>query len=259
MNKKFQELALLILTTTSVIIILLQYGLPLTQVQMQFIYIFDLIIVGILVADFYNRARKEEKVFKFILKNCYEIPAMIPLILFVPFGGQGVIGVAFRIMRMFKVLGLFHKSLKVLEGRRFLYIIVFASMAITIGAVCEYMVEASAQGTRIHKLGDAFWWAIVTVTTVGYGDIYPVTFEGRIVAAVLMFVGIAILGILISTLGAALLESRLKKSPLAFSDQTKLVMKEKINELEALDEKDFEVLISTMRSIRDIKSKTRMS
>jgi voltage-gated potassium channel len=73
-------------------------------------------------------------------------------------------------MRMFKVLGLFHNSLKVLEGRRFLYIIVFASMAITIGAVCEYMVEASAQGTRIHNLGDAFWWAIVTVTTVGYGE-----------------------------------------------------------------------------------------
>jgi voltage-gated potassium channel len=74
-----------------------------------------------------------------------------------------------------------------------------------------------------------------------------------------MFVGIAILGILITTLGAALLESRLKKSPLAFSDQTKLVIKEKINELEALDEKDFEFLISPMRSICDIKSKIRMS
>jgi voltage-gated potassium channel len=121
------------------------------------------------------------------------------------------------------------------------------------------VVETSAQGTRIHNLSDAFWWAIVAVTTVGYGDIYPVTFEGRIVAAALMFVGIAILGILISTLGAALLESRLKKSPLAFSDQTKLVIKEKINELEALDEKDFEFLISPMRSICDIKSKTRMS
>ena len=77
-------------------------------------------------------------------------------------------------------------------------------MAITIGAVCEYMVESSAQGTRIHNLGDAFWWAIVTVSTVRYGDIYPVTFEGRIVAAVLMFVGIAILGILISTLGGSI-------------------------------------------------------
>lgn len=72
----------------------------------------------------------------------------------------------------------------------------------------------------------------ITLTTVGYGDIYPVTYEGRIVATLLMFVGIAILGILISTLGAALLESKLKKSPLAFSDQTKLVIKEKIDELE---------------------------
>ena len=118
---------------------------------------------------------------------------MTPLILFVPFGGQGVIAAVFRLTRMFRVIHLFHRSLKILEGRRLLYIIVFASMAITIGAVCEYMVESSAQATRIHKLGDAFWWAIVTVSTAGYGDIYPVTFEGRIVTAVLMFVGIAIL------------------------------------------------------------------
>ena len=59
------------------------------------------------------------------------------------------------------------------------------------------MVESSAPGSKIHSIGDAFWWAIVTVTTLGYGDIYPVTLEGRIIAAALMFVGIAILGILI--------------------------------------------------------------
>jgi Ion channel len=65
----------------------------------------------------------------------------------------------------------------------------------------------------------------IKAITVEYGDIYPVTFEGTIVAEVLMFVGIDNLGILISTLGAALLESKL----LAFSDQTKLVIKENID------------------------------
>lgn len=71
-----------------------------------------------------------------------------------------------------------------------------------------------------------------------------------------MFVGIVILGMLISTLGAALLESRLRKSPPAFSDQVKVTIKVKIDELEALDEKDFEVLIATTRSIREINQKT---
>lgn len=145
MNKKGLELVLLILSSTSVVLILLQYGLPLTQAQSQFIYIFDLIIVGILAADFYDRARKDERISKFILRNCFEIPAMIPLILLIPFGGPGIIGAVFRSMRMLKVLGLFHKTLKVLEGRRFLYIMVFASMAKTIGAIREYMVEESAQ------------------------------------------------------------------------------------------------------------------
>lgn len=60
--------------------------------QSQLLYIFGLIIVGVLAADFYSRAKKEEKIFKFLLRNFYEILAMIPIVAFVPFGGQGVTG-----------------------------------------------------------------------------------------------------------------------------------------------------------------------
>jgi voltage-gated potassium channel len=208
MNKKIQELFMEVLTAASVLIILLQYILPLTQTQMQAIYIFDFIVVVILAADFYNRLKESKQSSSiFILKHWYEIPAMVPLIFFALFGGGGVIGAAFRFIRLFRVIRLFLRTVKIFEGRRLLFIIVFSSMAITAGAISEYMVESSAQGTKINNLGDVFWWAIVTVTTVGYGDIYPVTNEGRIIASVLMFVGIAILGILISTLGAALVES----------------------------------------------------
>jgi voltage-gated potassium channel len=71
-----------------------------------------------------------------------------------------------------------------------------------------------------------------------------------------MFVGIAILGIVISTLGAALVESRLKQSPVR-ADQTKVAIKNKIDELEALNQQDFEILISLIKSLREANAKTR--
>ena len=55
-------------------------------------------------------------------------------------------------------------------------------------------VERAAPNATIKSGGDALWWALTTVTTVGYGDMYPVTTEGRIIAAVLMLIGIALFG-----------------------------------------------------------------
>ena len=59
MDKKLREFSMLILTGASVLVILLQYSVPLTLEQTQLLYVFDLIIVGVLAADFYSRARKE--------------------------------------------------------------------------------------------------------------------------------------------------------------------------------------------------------
>jgi hypothetical protein len=82
MNKKF-ELFVSIVTAVSIIVILLPYIFSLTYNQMQTIYIFDIIVVIILIVDFYLRFKEsEEKGIKFILKHWNEIPAMLPLILF---------------------------------------------------------------------------------------------------------------------------------------------------------------------------------
>ncbi len=54
--------------------------------------------------------------------------------------------------------------------------------------------EQDAEGANVSTYGDALWWACTTVTTVGYGDRFPVTFEGRMIAVLLMIVGIATLG-----------------------------------------------------------------
>ena len=65
-------------------------------------------------------------------------------------------------------------------------------------------VFGGARGVRstITDFGTALWWAFVTVTTVGYGDFSPVTFQGKIIAVVLMFTGIALIGIVTATLAS---------------------------------------------------------
>ena len=61
-------------------------------------------------------------------------------------------------------------------------------------------VERDAPGATITNFGDAIWWACVTVATVGYGDVYPVTAFGRLLAVILMAGGIAIVGIATATI-----------------------------------------------------------
>lgn len=70
----------------------------------------------------------------------------------------------------------------------------FILMFIYIIALAEYQVEHTAKGANILTFGDALWWACVTMATVGYGDYYPVTVGGRLLAIVLMIGGIAIVG-----------------------------------------------------------------
>ena len=64
------------------------------------------------------------------------------------------------------------------------------------------MAERGKPGATIQSIGDGFWWAITTLTTVGYGDIYPTTTEGRFIAVGLMVSGICVLGFISATVAA---------------------------------------------------------
>ena len=74
--------------------------------------------------------------------------------------------------------------------------LVAAAVLVLNGAVIVYLVERHAPGSNIHTLGDALWWSFVTVTTVGYGDFYPVTTEGRIAACFVMATGLLTLAVI---------------------------------------------------------------
>ncbi|MDE0546476.1 potassium channel family protein [Microbacterium sp. C7(2022)] len=80
------------------------------------------------------------------------------------------------------------------------------ALLIWIGSLSVLDAERPAPGANITNFGDAVWWAFVTMSTVGYGDFYPVTPFGRVVAVVLMCTAVAVVGIVTATLSSWVIE-----------------------------------------------------
>ncbi len=93
--------------------------------------------------------------------------------------------------------GLRHKS--------FHYVALATTVVIGLGAIGIFAVERG-QNNNIQSVGDALWWAVVTTTTVGYGDVSPVTGEGRLIAVALMIVGIGFIGVFTATITSFFLQ-----------------------------------------------------
>jgi len=94
----------------------------------------------------------------------------------------------------------------VLKHHSLFRVLIAAVVTLFVGAWLVLLFEEKAKGSNIHDYPDALWWAIVTVTTVGYGDRYPVTEGGRVVAAILMLVGIGLIGVLTATVASVFIK-----------------------------------------------------
>jgi voltage-gated potassium channel Kch len=94
-----------------------------------------------------------------------------------------------------------------LRGRVAIYVAGGASLLAFCAALAVLDVERSSPDANIRDFGDAIWWTVTTMTTVGYGDHYPVTSVGRVVAFGLMLGGIALLGTVTATLASWLVET----------------------------------------------------
>jgi len=104
-----------------------------------------------------------------------------------------------RLLRAGAVAGIGLRVSRRLFGRRkFHYTALLAVAVVLLGALGVLLAE-SGENRSITSFGDALWWAIVTATTVGYGDVSPVTAEGRVIAVFLMLTGIGVIGIFTAT------------------------------------------------------------
>ena len=165
--------------------------------------ILDTAICVVLLVDFCYRFYQAESKLAFMKWGWIDLIASIPN---VPWLRAGRLVRILRVIRLLRAIRASQKLSAVLLRNKLqtgaaslamtaLLVVMFSSVAILI---CEKDVP----NANIKTGEDAIWWSISTVTTVGYGDVYPVTTEGRIVAMFLMVAGIGLFGVL-SGLAAA--------------------------------------------------------
>jgi voltage-gated potassium channel len=94
------------------------------------------------------------------------------------------------------------RGLAILRHRSLFRVLLAAAGLLFLGAWLVLLFDSHANGSNIHSYPDALWWAVVTVTTVGYGDRFPVSAGGRAVAVILMMVGIGLIGTLTATVAS---------------------------------------------------------
>ena len=108
-----------------------------------------------------------------------------------------------RLLRLVTLVSIMQRSAgTALRGRITLYTVGSAALLIFTSALASLDAERHEPGSSIRTFGQALWWALTTFTTVGYGDTFPVSREGRFIAALLMIGGVALAGVVTATLAS---------------------------------------------------------
>ena len=113
-----------------------------------------------------------------------------------------------RALRLITVISVLNRQLRDdARGRVAIYVVGSVVLVGFVASLAVLEAERYAPDASITTFGEAVWWTITTISTVGYGDRYPVTVEGRLVAASLMVAGIALLGVVTASIASWFVEN----------------------------------------------------
>ena len=197
----YVEFFILFLALASVLLLALEVAGDISSEQQRMIELIDVGIACIFLTEFIYRFVKAERKGVFFKRHWWELLASIPITNEV---AQSLRGLRLlRLVRLLRLLRLirFMVRVRILLNRSrafskdtsLIYLATVVSVIVFASALAFHYFEVN-ENKSVTSFWDSFWWAMVTVTTVGYGDIFPITVGGRLVGIFLMLTGIGTLG-----------------------------------------------------------------
>ena len=171
------------------------------------------------IARVYCSPNKRKYIFSFF--GIIDFLATFPpyVFFFLPTARYLILFRTFRLIRVFRVFKLFsfiNEGYLLMESlrkslKKILVYFLFVLILVTCLGTLMYIIEQGEEGTNFTDVGTSIYWAIVTMTTVGYGDITPVTFLGRILAAFIMLLGYTIIAVPTGIVSATFIDETQKR------------------------------------------------
>jgi len=235
-------MALLAIVVVAILVIDLSYILP-QNVTLTFSFI-DNIILVIFAIDYFTRLYLSIDKVKFFKSN------IIDLISIIPFNSAFQTIRILRLSKLLKFVKVFRSVSLILKFRKYMdkflrtnnfnYIIWITLFTLFLGAVGIHFSEGIS-------FGNALWWSFVTISTVGYGDISPVTPLGRIIAGTIMLVGIGFLGMLTATIATFFLS---KSNNTNYKSQVIEDIKTRLDNFDKLNTEDIDNIYSVLMALK---------
>lgn len=203
------ELFMLVLCVLALVALAAEAVIPMDRESRRILAFVDNGVCGVFLVDFLgNLIRAPNRWQYFSTWGWVDLLSSIPSVDFLRWGRAARI---VRVLRLFRGLRASRVLVSLIMRRRaesaVLGAVLLCLILVTLSAIGVLYVEGRVVGSNIHSAEDALWWAIATVSTVGYGDLFPITLEGRMIGAVLMTAGVGLFATFSGSVAASFLSS----------------------------------------------------
>ena len=203
--------------------------------------VLDTVIWTVFAVDYMVRFWNAPKKWKFVRNNICDLIAILPFHMIFRAFKLVAVAKAAKVPRLFAFLYRpFKKAKRFFNTNGFKYVVFVTALLILLGGVSIHFAEGMSYA-------DGIWWAFVTATTVGYGDISPATVYGRLIAMILMLVGIGLIGTVTSTLTSYFLNQKTK----SVKDETLDMIKNRLDHPELLTDGDIDDICRILKGLRE--------